>query len=262
MIWLAAVLTLVLMVAVAWYLTPICAQLRNRADREPTQTSPDPKTGGLVGGKAESLPPSRQRPCAEKDGTLAPVPPPSEVRQKSVGAYALSGPGRVVADEGRAGPIVLRAASVIGQGHAAEGSLREDAYGYLEGNANQLLLCVADGLSSARNSHVSSAIAARVALEALADPPTRGQTWPEAATHMMSTVALALDPGAVDREAARRWTARGHSFSDRREPATTLTLGCLWLQPDGSATLYATRQHDGVLPAGRHRVAGRVRTRP
>jgi Protein phosphatase 2C len=69
----------------------------------------------------------------------------------------------------------LRAASVRGLAHRHYGKVRQDEYGYRRTrDGRYLVMCVADGVSSGKQSHHAAAVAAHVGVDLLAKSLTRG----------------------------------------------------------------------------------------
>jgi hypothetical protein len=148
--------------------------------------------------------------------------------------------------------LVIYAGSMIGPEHRAGKNFapREDAYSWAPGqDSSVIVLAVADGVGSARNSHAASLIATEAAVEQLRgigsaelaawyDQP---ELWRDQSQRLMATVAKRLEPERVDERARTIDLATSSSNSDKRpiDPATTLLIAVGVISGDGVRVLWA-----------------------
>lgn len=148
--------------------------------------------------------------------------------------------------------LVIYAGSMIGPEHRAGKNLapREDAYSWAPGqDANLIVVAVADGVGSARNSHAASLMATEAAVGELRSVSSsqaeawydRPQLWREQAHRLMSAVAGQLTPSQVDERARmiQLGTSSSNSRHRRTHPATTLVVAIGVITGDGVRVLWA-----------------------
>lgn len=130
-----------------------------------------------------------------------------------------------VADEARLGTFLLRATSVQGANHRQHGEPRQDCYEFgINGDRSWLVVVVADGLSTAKYSHLGAAVAAETTRKCITD------------VESVSLDHIRSIPGRVEQELLRHY----ERFAS--EVATNLTfLAINTLDQVG----YATRVGDG-----------------
>lgn len=156
---------------------------------------------------------------------------------------------RLSADGGSTGALTVRAASVIGRGHAAAGHTREDAYALGRAADGSAVVAVADGLGdpAARCSALGAQLAAMeacrlvrarldraAAIDAVALCAQVGAAVLAAAARIAGT---ALPPRALSTTLTVAWVAQDGRY-------TGVTLG------DGGAYVLGRRGLDRVSPDG------------
>lgn len=149
-----------------------------------------------------------------------------------------SGTAGLSIDSGRVGRFNMYAATQLGVAHALKSAAREDAYA-LGGAAGWegCIVAVADGLGAARNSHMASLTAARVAVSWLSGKLVPGLTWrPEQWTQLAadctSAVSQHLVPDLLDSLAEGDGFRPGRDVPRRKadtDPASTLLFAVLTL---------------------------------
>jgi hypothetical protein len=131
--------------------------------------------------------------------------------------------------------LFVLAGSAIGAKHDQAGIPREDAVAFhVESHtASTVVAAVADGLSTARMSHMASALAVRLSVswlsQWLANPalPSIFETWPQSADQLVASLGDTLDESFIkDHFATVGMSQLPGGFSERRQgkPAATLAV--------------------------------------
>lgn len=149
--------------------------------------------------------------------------------------------GDTVIDGWRSDSFVVRGASLRGYSHRYYGEPRQDDFAILSlPGGSRILAAVADGVSSAAQSHVGSTVAVRYALQWLSarvEDPASATDWGAlAAGTAWALVEHAAAVFGIDRSA------------EEAEPlvATTMTCAVVDAGPDGGAVAHVTSVGDSA----------------
>jgi Protein phosphatase 2C len=226
----------------------------------PSPATRQPAQPGRIPAEPAVPPPARFAAPPSARGAAPPpargaAPPPARgagLARSRLAATTSAHPG-ISLDAAVHGGVVIYAGSVIGPEHRGGKNFvpRQDAYSWAPGHdASVIVMAVADGVGSARNSHAAALLATETAVAQLrtassADVSTwfdRPDLWGDQAHRLIGAVAQRLHPQEVDQRAAMIELATGDSLSGQRgaEPATTLVVAVGLISGDGIRVLWAS----------------------
>jgi len=169
--------------------------------------------------------------------------------------------GSVVAYAGTVGSVATYVASVIGQSHSHDGTIREDAYALGEPDADIGVVAVSDGVGSTRNSHAAALLVAETAVEIAMSWSNRTNwsqvSWSALGRELIETISRALRTSPLEQISQLLPAGIAPAPSDGAkgaQPAATLAAAVYRREPSGGLrVLWANYGDSAILHlAGSH----------